>query len=152
MKTKIQKLDPKAVYHAQGLNKDGSEKIDHTVISKPLRRGQMSAEAKLKQMVQAEIAKIKEDNETNLDAFDFEVPAEPSPIHSWVIVRPVGKKEIENELKRQQKQKQKVTGAQVPGDRKSATTDGAKRLEDDKTKSTTSARENAAEGADEEED
>lgn len=150
-KTVIKKLDPKAVYHAQGLNKDGSEKVDKTVISRPLRSGQMSADQKLKQMVEREIQRRTEEDETNLDAFDFEVPAEPSPIHSWVIIRPVGKREIVNELKRRSQNKPgKDPGGQAP---KGPSGGPAEPVGKHKTKnSDTSARANADEVADEKED
>lgn len=155
MKTKVMKLDPRAVYHGQPLNKDGSEKVDRTVISKPLRGGQMSAEQKLKQMVQQEMARAKEADESHLDYFDFEVPDDPAPIHSWVIVKPMSKKELVNEIKSRKSKaslsRQKSSGS-VPEDdessqRAQSDKDGKDRqkVANDKGKS---ARDNATEGAD----
>lgn len=143
MKTKIVTLNPKAVYHGQPLKPDGSETIDKTIISKPLRHGQMSADQKLKQMVQAEIAREKEAMESHLDYFDFEVPAEPNFLHSWVVVNPVSKKELINEIKSKKKSKQTVV---LPDDRKPPA--GKSDEKSANGKNVKSARENANEVAD----
>jgi len=134
-----------------GLNPDGSEIIDKTVLTVALgSQPSMSADQKLKQMLQRELAKDRDPNETNLDAYDFELPNDEIPLHPSVEINPSSARSIKeqyakvrNEQKQQQKQKQKQTDDDHPVVRKSAQTDRAKRVANDQTRKQ-SARENAS--------
>lgn len=88
------------------LNPDGSEILDLTPISVDLRVGYLSADMKLKQMLQRELEKDREPDETNLDDYDFELPDDTPQIHPSVQKNPQSKREILNVIK-ESKQKQK---------------------------------------------
>lgn len=115
------------IFNGLKLNSDGSEIVDTTKLSVGLTFRGKSAEQKLKEMLQRELERARELEETNLDDFDFELPDDSPQLHNSVVINPISKAELTHELKKQ-KQK-KVTADEVPVSSKSATTDRAKRVE-----------------------
>lgn len=99
---------------ALGLNKDGSEVVDTTVRSVSLGRFMVkSADQKLKEMLDRELAKAKRADETVLDAYDFELE-DDSPnvmLHHSVEVNPLSKREIVKEYHEQKKRKKAAKDA-----------------------------------------
>jgi hypothetical protein len=132
------------VYFNTGLSKDGSEIVDQTKLSVPLQRYK-SAEMKLKEMLDRELAKANQPEESNLDALDFDLPEETPMYHPMVNTKPLSKAQVLDVIK---KQKQKQTDDKKPVVRKSAQTDRAKRVEHDEDMD--SANEVPTEGAESE--
>lgn len=132
------------VYFTTGLNPDGSEKVDTTKMSVPLQRYK-SADQKLKEMLDRELARAREPEESNLDALDFDLPEEEPIIHHSVNTKPLSKAQVLNVIK---KQKQNQTDGEKPAVRKSAKTDRAQRVEHDEDMD--SANEVPTEGAESE--
>lgn len=143
---------PRSNLFAFGLNSDGSEIVDTTTVNIGLRGPIKSAEMKLKEMLERELEKQNRPNETELDSYDFELEDE-SPntmLHKSVEINPMSANEIRREYREQQirKKQKQSTVDEIPVDRKSAKTDHAERVATSKN----SARANATEGAESEEE
>lgn len=111
-----------------GLNPDGSERHDPTPLSVPIRGFGLSADQKLKQMLQRELERDREAEETNLDDFDFTLPDDIPAYHPSVLENPVPAsqfKEIVREQRKQSKQTKQTGGDESPAARKSAKSDPA---------------------------
>lgn len=110
------------------LNPDGSEKLDLTPMSIPIRSFGLSADQKLKQMLKRELERDRERDETNLDALDFELPNDGPTLHRSVetdFYTAQQAKAAYREFKIKQSKKSKQTDGENPAVRKSAKTDPA---------------------------
>lgn len=168
MKTKI-KFDPRAVYHAPKLEKDGS--VDYSKIPKltqqpinpdtpegrlRLLSGEhLTADQKLRRMLDDELERRNEEAETIFDSFDFEVKPNYEPsYHPLVTTEMISQKDVKEAYyarkKLEREEARKKTDGEVPAGSKPAKTGGAPAPGKQNTKSK-SARQHT-EGADEEDE
>lgn len=134
-----------------GLNPDGSEVIDPTVMVVPLDMlKHPSADMKLKQMLDRELERRNRPDETNLDSVDFDIESDEVTLHPLVKTDFYTKQEVLDAEKQRRKKAwlAKQTDGKDSAVRKSAQTDRAKRVEGDtSTKSKKPASEAPTEGA-----
>lgn len=151
------KIDPRAVYHAKPLRADGS--YDYSKVNKlvPQKVGNstMTADQKLRQMLQRELERMRAPDESFMDYYDFDVPNDQAPeLHRAVDTDVVSGSYIRKvytdgkKWKQEQKSKQTDDGDSIS--RKSAKTDRAERVDHDKNKPKSASSKNSAAGADEE--
>lgn len=118
-----------------GLDDQGREIVNTQKMSVTLRVG-LSAEQKLKEMLARELARDKEDDEYNIDDYDFELPNEEVMLHTSVRTDGITKKDIYESIKEQKKAAaaaKKSAGEDSAG-RKPATTGRAKRVDSQDSK------------------
>lgn len=136
-----------------GLNPDGSEIVDTTPVYVGLRGPVKSAEMKLKEMLQRELEKNARRDETELDGYDFDLEDESIMLHPSVEVNPPSAREIRKEYREQQKRKQeKASKKDAAEDAEGPTASPQRPATSAKSVSKDSARGNATEGAESEED
>lgn len=132
------------------LNPDGSEVVDTSVISVPLRVGK-SAEQKLKEMLERELQRRELAEETELDGLDFELPLENPPVHGSVLINAPSAKVIKEKIREQKLKAKQKAADDAAAERAKGPAGGPKQVANDSSRK--SAQPMAAtEGADEESD